>query len=244
MPENQKWCTKGKHFVEFSGFNKSKSSKDGLQGMCRECAKAYQLEYYEKNKDKRQKYHKTKRRQKRRSQVMKQWHELNPEANRTYRARQRAAEAGVVGDNYTAIEWRELQEYYEFHCLSCLKQEPEIKLHADHVIPLDRGGSNAITNIQPLCEICNKRKGTKTIDYRPKWEKIRMDFEQDEYVDVVVLDMVFRRELDKGYKYVGEEDVDISLVVPKDLFKIPPGNIRISIEEIEGGLEEEDEQTA
>ena len=37
----------------------------------------------------------------------------------------------------------------------------------DHVIALANGGVHDISNFQTLCGPCNKRKGTKTIDYRP-----------------------------------------------------------------------------
>jgi 5-methylcytosine-specific restriction endonuclease McrA len=43
---------------------------------------------------------------------------------------------------------------------------PDVKLTQDHVVPLARGGSNLIDNIQPLCASCNSSKGTQTIDYR------------------------------------------------------------------------------
>ncbi|WP_157159111.1 HNH endonuclease [Myroides odoratimimus] len=41
----------------------------------------------------------------------------------------------------------------------------------DHIIPLYEGGINDVTNIQLLCEICNKKKGKKVIKYNYKYEK-------------------------------------------------------------------------
>ena len=46
------------------------------------------------------------------------------------------------------------------------KQEPFIKLSVDHIVPLSLGGSNDISNIQPLCRACNSIKWAKIIDFR------------------------------------------------------------------------------
>lgn len=83
------------------------------------------------------------------------------EAKRRYRARKMNADG-----NFTEEEWIVLKEFFNFTCLCCSKQEPEIKLTRDHVIPLIRGGSDSIDNIQPLCEDCNRSKYTTVIDFR------------------------------------------------------------------------------
>jgi 5-methylcytosine-specific restriction endonuclease McrA len=68
--------------------------------------------------------------------------------------------------SHTDEEWQELKAFYNFKCLRCGKQEPRIKLTRDHVIPLTRGGSDSIDNVQPLCARCNSKKNNKHIDYR------------------------------------------------------------------------------
>ena len=67
---------------------------------------------------------------------------------------------------HTEEEWQELKAFYNFTCLCCGKQEPEIKLTRDHIIPLTQGGSDSIDNVQPLCARCNSKKNNKHIDYR------------------------------------------------------------------------------
>lgn len=39
-------------------------------------------------------------------------------------------------------------------------------IEADHIVALVNGGSDDISNIQPLCRNCNADKGAQTIDYR------------------------------------------------------------------------------
>lgn len=69
------------------------------------------------------------------------------------------------GSFHTFGEWETLKAQYGYTCPCCHKIEPEIKLTEDHIIPLSKGGSDLIENIQPLCLDCNRRKNAKVIKY-------------------------------------------------------------------------------
>ena len=45
-----------------------------------------------------------------------------------------------------------------YRCQSCGKSSTQTELSIDHIIPLARGGSNDISNLQTLCQKCNKKK--------------------------------------------------------------------------------------
>ena len=69
------------------------------------------------------------------------------------------------GSLHTFGEWELLKKQYGYMCPCCKRVESEIKLTEDHIIPLSKGGSDYIENIQPLCMHCNAVKHTRIIKY-------------------------------------------------------------------------------
>lgn len=94
------------------------------------------------------------------------WGRNNPRRRAAIEATRRTRKT-LAGGSYTIQEWLDLCAKYEYRCLCCGKQEPEIRLAADHIMPVAMGGSSNIDNIQPLCKSCNSSKGPKLIDFRP-----------------------------------------------------------------------------
>lgn len=78
--------------------------------------------------------------------------------------RERLSKLKIIG-NHTPQEWNELKVKYNFMCLCCKQQEPIIQLSRDHIVPISKGGTDDIGNIQPLCRSCNSRKHNKIISY-------------------------------------------------------------------------------
>lgn len=75
-----------------------------------------------------------------------------------------ARKLNAQGD-HTFEQWEDLKMKYGYKCVSCLMEEPSIFLTEDHIIPLIKGGSDYIENIQPLCKSCNCKKHTKATNY-------------------------------------------------------------------------------
>lgn len=78
---------------------------------------------------------------------------------------QRWREKRNNGGSHSFFEWQTVKAQYNFTCPCCGMSEPKIVLTQDHIIPVSKGGSDNIENIQPLCRGCNAKKFTKIIKY-------------------------------------------------------------------------------
>lgn len=170
-------CGEVKLIREF--YLRGEKRRDPYRPECKKCGKAKMGRWYAKNSEHQKqksknwrvrnllhclirdrKYHEEHKEE--RKKQHKQWVEKNYDKviqnNRNRRARQKNAEG-----KFTADEFKKLCAEYDNICLCCGEKK---KLTADHVVPLDKGGSNYISNIQPLCGSCNSKKKNKTVDYR------------------------------------------------------------------------------
>jgi len=109
-----------------------------------EKAKEIQQKWRESNKEKAK-------------ECQQKWQKNNPGRISHHVSLRRARKKGAAG-SHTLEEWRMLKILHGYKCAICGKEK---KLTRDHIIPLTRGGSDCIENIQPLCKSCNSRKGTK-----------------------------------------------------------------------------------
>jgi 5-methylcytosine-specific restriction endonuclease McrA len=86
------------------------------------------------------------------------WAKANPDKLRAKLRRRRAKKRNAQGDH--TVE--QLQARFDYHGNKCVYCDSTENLHADHQIPLSRGGTNFASNMVPACASCNTSKGTKT----------------------------------------------------------------------------------
>lgn len=86
------------------------------------------------------------------------WVAENREKWNLLQARRRARRAGAEG-HHTKEQVDALRKLQNGECAICGQEK---KLTKDHIIPLSKGGSDWINNIQLVCQSCNSSKRDKT----------------------------------------------------------------------------------
>lgn len=125
--------------------------------------------YYEKNKDKIKEY---KREWLQKDYILNR--EKYRERSRVYNKENREklnlklkkyrAQKKINGGSHTEKEWQGLLDNIGRMCARCGSLD---NIEKDHIIPISKGGSNSIDNLQPLCRSCNARKNAKEANYIP-----------------------------------------------------------------------------
>lgn len=99
-------------------------------------------------------------------EAQKEWNKKQRRLHTDYAKRQaclksryRTRKRNVVG-SHSYKQWKSLKEEHGGRCSLCGK---ETILTKDHIIPISKGGTDDIWNIQPLCRSCNSSKKDKFI---------------------------------------------------------------------------------
>jgi 5-methylcytosine-specific restriction endonuclease McrA len=177
----KKWYDNNKdHIAEYKERNKERDKKRRMEyyweNVEREREKVHQ--WYLENKEHVSEYNRQYRQENEEfvREAQRKWREENPDYGSSWKKqnRDKVRAYDVIrrtrilnqGGTYTPEEWYELCEVYDFRCLCCEDEFDFYDLTVDHIIPVAKGGTSDIDNLQPLCMECNLRKGTKIIDYR------------------------------------------------------------------------------
>lgn len=105
---------------------------------------------------------------------MREWNQANPERysayHKAYRAanydriyanvRARRAKQAGVGGRFTVTDVQRIGELQKWRCAWCKKPCAD-NYHADHIVPISKGGDNSPANICVACPSCNLTKKAK-----------------------------------------------------------------------------------
>jgi 5-methylcytosine-specific restriction endonuclease McrA len=178
-----KTCIDCNQTLSLDSFYKRANSKDGKDMRCKECRKASTKADYQKHAEKRKNAARLrtatnpqysieyrKRTREHRLQYNREWYQNNKEYAAQYqygyryvnreqarnlvaRRRTRRQENGVYH-----ILPKELKRLYASPCFYC---GSKTSIHADHIIPISKGGRHSIGNLVPACSSCNLSKNDK-----------------------------------------------------------------------------------
>lgn len=94
-----------------------------------------------------------------RKDYAREYHAANPGIQRAANQKRRSRLKGADG-SFTAVQIRSLMKCQVGKCIYCKSRILDF-YHIDHIIPISKGGSNWISNIQLLCKTCNLSKHDK-----------------------------------------------------------------------------------
>jgi len=171
-----KTCPKCKIFKPRADYAKNATQIGGLQGYCRACSCIASREWKEKNRDKKREHKRasywrnvesnraknrqlTPERRAKKNAAQTAYRIANPAKIRMFnRLRHNKVRAG--GQLPHPYEISEMLCDQDARCVYCHAVLDDF--HVDHKLPVSRGGTNDIENLQLLCPPCNMRKSATT----------------------------------------------------------------------------------
>jgi 5-methylcytosine-specific restriction endonuclease McrA len=159
-------CSYKMHLERIKNFNLGKN---------REWMKAYQREWRKEQRRENSDYAKRQLEVKREywlskdgREVANAWRRKNIKKVLIWNRKRMLTKKGVVG-SHTVEEWNNLRKKQNYSCAICGIVESQLKetwkdkkgfdsLTRDHIIPISKGGTDNINNIQALCIGCNAKK--------------------------------------------------------------------------------------
>lgn len=200
LSQDMRLCTACKQVLPIDCFEAR--SRGGYRENCRNCRKIKKAEYKAANRAKLKasdaRYREQRRSELRerqrtwREQNRQRYYEIHAKWKRENRdachamAHRRRLTIKEAGDSFKPHEWQALKTACDNRCLLCGRQEPDVYLTKDHIIPPDFGGTNTIENLQPLCGVprlalnsvtsCNSSKYQTPVDYRPIHVRLAFGF--------------------------------------------------------------------
>lgn len=73
----------------------------------------------------------------------------------------------VITENIdTEHEWQEMIKFFDSRCVKCGSEVGNNMFVKDLIIPINQGGIDDISNLQPLCQTCSQSKDDNNTDYR------------------------------------------------------------------------------
>jgi 5-methylcytosine-specific restriction endonuclease McrA len=171
-----KTCSKCKQTLSLESYSRQSKSKDGLQFQCKTCKKIGNRETMKKWREKNPQLHRDRNKKSRdadkqrataaRARSYQKNKQKENQSSRLYYQRfpEKYREAASLRNRKKLVNGiffvsaSELKKLYSSTCALCASAD---SIEIDHIVPISKGGSHSIGNLQPLCRPCNRSKSDK-----------------------------------------------------------------------------------